>query len=79
MTPREYDEEQQELALEAAQKLHAMAERMRAFMVPHAVAQAFLSVALEGAHRSMTSKQVAAWLAGVAEELADESARPWAH
>lgn len=75
----DYPQQQQELAAEAATRLQDMAARMRAFMTAHAVAQAFLSVGVDAAGRSMTREQLAAWLAGIAEELGDEQKHPRAH
>jgi hypothetical protein len=70
MTAPDYNDDQQALALEAAQKLRRMAERMRGFMAPHAVTQAFLSIAVDSAGMHMTRDQLADWLHGVADELA---------
>jgi hypothetical protein len=63
MTAPDYNDDQQALALEAAQKLRRMAERMRGFM-------AFLSIAVDSAGMHMTRDQLADWLHGVADELA---------
>lgn len=73
MTMKEhYDDEQHQQVWE---KLRAMSDTMRAFMVPHAIATAFLGVAVDAAGRYMTRKQLAEWLRGIADELEQPQGR----
>ncbi len=69
-----YTPEDQKLAYEAAIKLGEYAATMSGFMPPHAVATAFMSVAASWACKHLSPMQAAAWLRGVADEVAAHGA-----
>lgn len=65
----EYTEEQKQDAREAAAQLMGWAEKMAAFMHPHAINTAFMGATLEILNATMHKEATIRWLLTVAEEL----------
>lgn len=70
----DYTPEDQKNAREAAVKLGEFAATMSGFMSAHAVATAFMSVAVSWACKHLSPMQAAEWLRGVSNEVAAHGA-----
>lgn len=69
MTDQSYTAEDQRNAMEASLKLGEFALSMATFMSPHAVATAFMSVAVSYACKHLPPHGAAKWLCGIANEI----------